>query len=263
VWQIATWQKQYGIDDHYVIRHADINQVDRPYCPNPAFFAEVKSRLGDAVVEVDPVFAEPRVVLTSSGEPWKGIHDITVNDVLFHGDKKAVTVASDGLRQRKYATTTAAETGPSFSNGDVINVLGWVHGEVVESENRWWITNDFSRVWVGGTNEKPSEDAPAEQPDALPDGVRIVGGRVYYPAKEDGKTRKLRVIGKANLRKEPTLKSDAVGVAENGDELLVRYWTFGQEVKGERIWWLTYEKGKDPFKAPKHLWAASTDERPQ
>jgi hypothetical protein len=58
------------------------------------------------------------------------------------------------------------------------------------------------------------------------------------------------------------MSSAVVGIAERGEEFLVRYWTFGDEVKGERIWYLTYDQGVDPFKNPKHLWAASTSERP-
>jgi hypothetical protein len=77
----------------------------------------------------------------------------------------------------------------------------------------------------------------------------------------DGRSRKLTTIGKANLRLEPSMDSKAVGVVERGQEIAVRFWTFGDEVKGERIWYLTHTKG-DPFKSPKHVWAASTEYRP-
>ena len=262
VWQVATWQKQYGIDDHYVIRHADINQVDRPYCPNPNFFAEVKRRLTGEVVNVPPVYAEPSVVMTTSG-PWQGVHDVTVNGAVFHADKRSVTTNVDGLRQRLYAATTSAETGEPLPINTTFDVFGWVNGETADGENRWWIADDYSRIWSGGTAQKPEVHADEEKPDVLPSGVKIVNGHVYYPAREEGKTRQLTTIGKANLRLEPSMASKVVGTVERGQDLLVRYWTIGELVKDEAIWYLTYDKGVDPFKNPKHIWAASTNERPQ
>lgn len=259
VWQVATWQKQYGIPDRYVIRHADINQVDRPYCPNPNFFNEVKRRLADAAVDVEPIYAKPSIVETSSG-PWAGVHDVTVNSAVFHADKRTVTVNVDGLKRRLYASSTSAETAVPFKNDAEIAVLGWVNGERVEGESRWWIASDYSRIWVGGTKQKP-EDANDDEPDALPEGVKIVNGHVYYPMIHDGRSQKVNIVGRANLRSAPSMKAAVSGIVDRGEEKAVRYWTFGDEVKGERIWYLIHESG-DPFKNPKHLWAASTAYRP-
>ena len=40
-------------------------------------------------------------------------------------------------------------------NGNDFNVVGFVRGQNVDGEDRWWVSQFGNYVWVGGTAEKP------------------------------------------------------------------------------------------------------------
>ncbi len=80
---------------------------------------------------------------------------MTVNNVVFHPADRRVESNIDGLRRRKWAHSQACQTGDPLNRGDRIRALFWVKGENVEGNERWWVAEDGSRIWSGGTVEKP------------------------------------------------------------------------------------------------------------
>jgi len=265
VWQVWTWMKKYNIPLRYVLRHADVNSVTRPNCPGNVYYnrliAELQTMLDAESAPPPPTYSAPSKVFTAAGAPWDGTEDITVNGAEFHGLVQEVTLVQDNTEFHKYATFESGETRDPMKAGTKVSVIGWVTGAEQGGEKRWWITKYYSRLFVGDTQEKPPSDAPSG-PDALPAGAKIVDGRAYYPTfEEDGTRRKVTTISKANLRAKPSLDASISGVVQKGTELNVRYWTVGDPVKGEFVWWLIYNGG-DPFKDMQHLWIAATLERP-
>lgn len=260
VWQVYEWQKQYNIEDVYVIRHAEINSVSRRYCPGDAYYNYLIAELGK--LDISPIqetkygAASPVMV---DGVKWDGTKDVIVNGVKFYSDPRTVTT-DKRVNVHVYADSKSLFTRNTLEVGQDFNVLGWVRGENVDGEDRWWITKYFSRVWVGGTSDKP-EDGADTLPEKLPGGALIVDGVVYYPAKQDGKNRKLTVIRKANLRKRASTKSSVLGAVAKGDELEAEYWCFGEGVNNENAWWVL----TDPNGAIEHgarIWIAATNARP-
>ena len=146
------------------------------------------------------------------------------------------------------------------------SVHGWVEGEDVEGERRWWLTDKHERVWVGATKEKPRQD-PIGEPDYVPRGPVIHDGRLYYRLADFNDTwqdgRKVKVIvSKANLRKDTSLKSPVLGTVEFGQELNVHYFTIGDEVREENLWYVLFDKrGSITYGA--RLWVAACDLRPE
>lgn len=69
---------------------------------------------------------------------------------------KTVAVNVDTLRVRSAPYSTAALAGSQYlHNGDQFIVTGYVTGENVDGENRWWTSQFGNYVWVGGTEQKP------------------------------------------------------------------------------------------------------------
>ena len=81
--------------------------------------------------------------------------EMTINNVVFHPADRRVESNTDGLRRRKWAHSQACQTGDPFNRGDTFRVLFWVKGEDVEGNERWWVAQDGSRIWSGGTVETP------------------------------------------------------------------------------------------------------------
>jgi hypothetical protein len=99
-----------------------------------------------------------------------------VNEVTFHPAQQTVQSNINGLRARQFANTQACQTREPLHTGEKVDVLYWVHGEQVQNENRWWVAEDGSRIWVGGTVPKPSQtviDIPAG--GTLNDAMRAAG----------------------------------------------------------------------------------------
>ena len=66
------------------------------------------------------------------------------------------TAGSYGARFRTGPSTTST-LKYSFGAGYKFTVVGYVRGELVSGENRWWKVSDGTYVWVGNTIEKPAE----------------------------------------------------------------------------------------------------------
>jgi hypothetical protein len=94
-------------------------------------------------------------VVMFNGTPWQGYTNARVNGHLFHGVRRRVTVRVDKLNLRVYADTTS-EILRTAVRGETLPVIGWVNGELVGNERRWWIGADYARIWCGGTSEKPT-----------------------------------------------------------------------------------------------------------
>lgn len=89
-----------------------------------------------------------------NGQLWTGQDDIIVNGILIHGQRQIVRVGPSPLNVRQYADTSS-KILRELSSGSRFFAYGWTEGEKVNGENRWWIGSSYSRVWVGGTVDKP------------------------------------------------------------------------------------------------------------
>jgi len=67
---------------------------------------------------------------------------------------RTVTAGSQGARFRAGAATSY-NIVYSVGSGYQFKVLGYVIGESVDGENRWWQVQDGTYCWVGATIEKP------------------------------------------------------------------------------------------------------------
>jgi hypothetical protein len=148
VWQVRDWMARYDIPLTNVIRHADINQVSRGFCPGDALFNKVREAAGDGTDHpgVCPFFPPP---------PFDGT-DKLVNNIVFHADERTVECAVDELNCRQFAEVGACLTRGPLTMGEKFKVQYWVQGQSVSGEDRWWVTPAGSRVWAGGTIEKPA-----------------------------------------------------------------------------------------------------------
>ena len=88
--------------------------------------------------------------------PFDG-NDQQVNDVVFHAAAQTVEVAEDGLPCRQFAFRGSCETRQPLQRGDTFDALYWVDGEAVNGERRWWVARSGSRIWSGGTVQRPGE----------------------------------------------------------------------------------------------------------
>lgn len=215
------------------------------------------------------VVVSPRAIILEDGTKWDGTSDVTVNTKTYYSDPKTVT--SLGVNVRMWATTTAPLLRTSVAAGDTFDVLGWCHGEMVDGEDRWWISKYYSRVWVGGTEEKPTEakgPEPTPEDDVTEDdvivsegGALIVRGLVYYPV---GGTTMVTVNEDADLYQYANFGTKKVGTVKAGDEVEVELWCQGQERDGETLWWILHnpEEGANSIKTGARLHVTFTDARP-
>ena len=69
---------------------------------------------------------------------------------------RTVTVSVDTLRVRSAPYSTSALAGSQYlRRDDQFIVTGYITGENVDGENRWWTSQFGNYVWVGGTTQKP------------------------------------------------------------------------------------------------------------
>lgn len=262
VWQIRTWMERYDIPLEHVLRHADINSETRSQCPGDAFFAyvinELRNDAGHAVSPAPSLYVEARPVMNGNGR-WDGLKDVKVNDVVFHADKRQVTT-SVNLNRRQWASTASDLTGPVVPANTKANVLGWCNGEEIDGERRWWIGSGGSRLWVGGTVEKPSVSQPHDGPDQDPREHTpvVLNGVVFYHVGEHGEGRNVTLTSDAHKRRWAGSDSASLGVVEVGSTVTAYYWCIGEEVDKEKVWWVL---GKDLHSAPR-MWSGATDSRP-
>lgn len=70
--------------------------------------------------------------------------------------EKNVSVNIDVLLVRAGPSTSQPLAGTErLYRADTFKVIGWVYGQDVSGENRWWVSSLGHYVWVGGTTEKP------------------------------------------------------------------------------------------------------------
>ena len=88
--------------------------------------------------------------------PFDGT-DKQVGETTFHAAPQTVEVEQDGLRCRQFADPASCETRAALRRGDTFEALYWVEGVEVDGERRWWVARSGSRIWSGGTRQKPAE----------------------------------------------------------------------------------------------------------
>jgi hypothetical protein len=267
VWVFLDWMDRYPdmtVDD--ILRHADINSVSRNFCPGNALYDTVIARVKGA--DVPPPPPDPLLPLPVVG--FDGTKDMVVNNSLWHAQKQTVTARSGGDK-RQWAGTQSGVIS-SFSRGDTIPVLGWVFGEEVSGEKRWWLAADWTRIWVGFTAEEPNlprivlpvlpNGEPDDRPDVpdFPNAPTVINGHAFYPMGE-GNGRKIKLLNDANLRKYADTSSEIVGSVNQNEEVVVYYWVKGEEIDNEYVWYILKSETDDPFAGPR-LWSGATNSRP-
>lgn len=88
------------------------------------------------------------------GVAWTGSETTIINTVRFNARRMVVSTKVE-LNQRQYGQTSSPIVFDPIPEGVLVEVLGWVDGENIDGEDRWWITVQYARIWAGGTNEKP------------------------------------------------------------------------------------------------------------
>lgn len=196
------------------------------------------------------------------GRLWDGSANVTVNNVAFIADKKTVTTVNGIVNTRTFASSQSAPTG-SLTAQSQINVLGWCRGEKVGDEDRWWITDGWSRVWVGGTVDKPTEAPTPEEPQPETDGsYRVVNGNVYYPVSNE--IRHIVTEQETKVYRWASLSAPVLATLPAETELNVAYWCIGDVINQEVIWWvLVDEEGRDPIQYGGRVHATNALDRPE
>lgn len=148
VWQIQDWESRYGIphDREHVLPHSAINSVSRSRCPSatiyePLFIAAAKG-------------AKPVVV--PSADYTKPVRPPAMKVGNIVGLTRVITAGAQGANRRVEPKTDADQTGPTIAPGQTFIAIGYVQGEAVGDEGRWWVGDSGSYVWVGGTVERPT-----------------------------------------------------------------------------------------------------------
>ncbi len=295
VWQVWQWVQEFDIEAIYIVGHYEVNSVTRPNCPDPAphnVIAMIRSAVsgtGVPVVEVPDVdtplpghdlIRDPWKVVDANGAVWDGKRDIVVNGIKFYGDRRTVRVIGDGLRQRQWASTTSNLVGDSLGSGDRFQAVGWVEGEEVQGERRWWIRDTGARIWVGATSEKP--EMPAPVPTKPDDGLSkpdtgnnreavpvVLNGNTYLPVWQRdaaGKLRmQIRAKENANLRLWAATHagSPVTGVLTKGETAWVTHYVKGESVdianltnQGNRdVWYVLDHPSGDGIRKGGRIWS--------
>jgi ribosomal protein S16 len=198
------------------------------------------------------------------GKKWMGESDVTVNNVQFFEDPRTVTTINAVVNIRVYASSQSDQTGQPVLANTPVKVVGWCHGEKVGDEDRWWITEySHSRMWVGGTVEKPEDRVVVEEPQPDTDGSFVnVNGQIYYPVNEE--IREVEVKNDAVLYKYATFGSEKVGEVKKGDVIKVAYWCLGDEQAEEEVWWILDDpQGRNDISYGARVHATDTMDRPE
>ena len=295
VWQVRTWMDEYNIPIENFVRHADINQCSRPGCPGNDFYNYVRAAVagaeGSGPQQPSPVYATKSPVKADDGTLWDGTADLTIGGATFRAEKRTVKAVA-GVTFRSHATRKAGLTRDTMEAGKGFAVLGWVNGEEIDGERRWWITKNYSRVHVSGTVQKPAvevppvpdEDNEPQQPDEHPDlieyGPEIINGRAYYrvglfvteaadesedPELKEAESIKVIVTeDEADARRTVKLSAPVHSTYKRGDELTVTHFVIGDKVDGEEVWWVVQpqDASKNPLRHGLRVPAAYTNIRP-
>lgn len=253
-WQCQQWMERYGIAADMILGHYEINSVDRSHCPDPpphSFVKSVRQRASVGAMEPDTghdLIRDPWRVVDATGKTWDGKSDITVNGIKFYGQPTTVRVGGVGVNQRQWASQTANMVGNQLAPGAQFQALGWVEGEEVSGERRWWVRDTGARIWAGATTDKPK--APAPIPVTPDDGVSqpdqgnnrdaipvVLNGNTYYPVwirePATGKLRmRVRAKQDANIRLWASTHagSPVTGTLKKGDVTWVSHFVKGEAV---------------------------------
>lgn len=134
-WWIRDAARRHGIplDRDHILRHADVDQVQRAHCPGD-YFEPLMGRL--AQDQPAPLPSENYGKIVHLPQP-----------------SRVTITASDGLNTRQWGDLDAPvmETWPT---GRQFWASAYVIGDSVDGENRWYITAGARgwRVWSGGTD---------------------------------------------------------------------------------------------------------------
>ena len=99
-----------------------------------------------------PTTTAPNAIVYN-GQLWTGTTDALISGKTYHGKRMNVTTSTE-TNVRMYADTSSQVLRTLPANTTFF-AYGWVRGESVNGEDRWWIGSSYGRVWVGGTREKP------------------------------------------------------------------------------------------------------------
>lgn len=243
VWQVVDWMRRYNIPLANVIRHKDLNTRDKWICPGDDLFAEVINRVRSITSATGGTvsYAQPRPVVLADGSRWDGTKDVVSNGLSFHGDVKAVKASKAGANFRQWASREAALTRGVSGPGEGFGVLGWVRGETVNKEDRWWITKTGSRVHVLDTVERPSEP-PLTPPEADENPYdKVVNGIRFHAVGVGGKAKDV-VVAKDGVpvHKYASATSDEVRAPlKKGEKISAQFWVEGHLHENDRRWWVT------------------------
>jgi len=134
-WWIRDAARRHGIplDRDHILRHADIDQIQRAHCPGTYF---------------EPLLA--RLVAPVPGPLPRGRYGQTVH---FDTPQLVTITADGGLNARQWGDLDAPvfETWPRARR---FYASGYVFGDAVDGEHRWYIAAGPRawRLWSGGTD---------------------------------------------------------------------------------------------------------------
>lgn len=281
IWQVRQWVEKYDIDSVFITRHGQINSVDRSFCPEGPpyrFISAIKAAIanggsGGEVVTHD-VTRDPWPVVLDNDTTWDGSGDVVVNGIQFYADKRAVTVEVDVLNGRQWASTASTLTNTMKTAGQKFDALGWVEGEEVDGERRWWVAADGTRYWAGGTVEVPERQAPisttpadqSSKPDLgnYRDKIPVISnGKLYYPLADiGGRGTEFTAINDGNLRQWASTESAIVGHVSPDQKIRCSHWCTGEKVNGEDVWYVVDDGSENPVYTGPRIWAGLTEKRP-
>jgi hypothetical protein len=130
VWQLEQWMRQYGIPLERVVRHADFDQVDRPFCPG-RYYNQIMARLM-------PDFPF---------EPF--------------GESRTYVVPANRRATGRARPTLVAAAVAEFDSGTKVECDGTFRGESVQGDDRWLRTSDDRHLAIHASGLVEQADGPA------------------------------------------------------------------------------------------------------
>lgn len=139
-WQVRDWMRKYDIPADLVIRHADLNQSTRYYCPG-SYYQQIMSRISSpsdtTTKPPTPQYAEPNIPAWMTPEELaKGIdRRLGTNRAFACRRQYKVLVKTP---RYKFADKNSARVGPDHEVGETIM------GEfVIEMPGGWWVLTEY------------------------------------------------------------------------------------------------------------------------
>lgn len=211
-------------------------------------------------------------VAPSKIEGFDGTKDVQIGTALFRAEI-GTAKTNQPTKVYQYATTSAKETHAPLPKDQGFSHIGWVNGEIVDGDRRWWITKSHSRIPVAHTYDKP-EDKPAEPETEEPPknehgeqseyGPKIVNGRPYYEIHtSDGDDfREITIVDDDVPLKKSVASPKPTKVAKKGDKFKAKMFTTGPFENGEDMYWVVTEGDEDPINKGLRVNMSHTDKRP-